>query len=65
MRRLRAVAVVSSRVGSAINWNPDQISGSVACRASATAAMDTMDAVSIVQPASHAAGGRGRRVGQL
>lgn len=62
---LRAWAVVSCPPSSGMNWKPDHNVGSVACRASATAAMETIDAVSIVQPASHATWGLVRRLVQL
>ena len=65
MTPLRACAAVSSPVGSGMNWNPSHSSGSVAWRASATAAIETIEAVSIVQPASQAVCGLVRRLVQL
>jgi hypothetical protein len=65
MTPLSAWAAVSSSPCIGMNWNPSHSSGSVACSASATAAMETIDAVSIVQPASHAVCGLVRRLVQL
>ncbi|AIA07131.1 hypothetical protein DC74_6697 [Streptomyces noursei] len=51
-RRTALAAASVLPVPSPTNWNHDEICGSVTWYASATAASDTMDAVSIIQPPS-------------